>query len=67
MKVFELIFYPVLGGCCISHIYNTMADAIICYRHLQAKYPNRSGDAFIRVLEKFSDTFSFPLYNISVE
>lgn len=52
-KTYELNFYPSERGDGIYKICSTKVQALKEYKRLQAEYPNRSGDAFIKVWHDF--------------
>ena len=52
-KTYELNFYPTEKGDGIYVVCSTKAQAMKEYKRLQGKYPNRAGDAFIKVWYDF--------------
>lgn len=66
MKTYELNFYPTENGDGIYKICNTKAQALKEYKLLQKKYPERTGDAFIRVWHDFDGLEAEPLYDINL-
>jgi hypothetical protein len=49
MKTYELNYYPTERGDGIYKMCKTKSQAIKEFNRLAKKYPNRSGDAFIKV------------------
>ena len=63
---YELNFYPTENGDGIYKLCQTKAEAVKEFKRLQAKYPERSGSAFIRVWHDYDGLDAEPLYDIDL-
>lgn len=64
--IYELNFYLTETGDGIFIPCKTKAQALKEFKRLQTKYPNRTGDAFIKVWKKYDEPDAEPIKDISL-
>lgn len=66
MIIYELNFYPMETGDGIIKPCKTKAQALKEFKKLQDKYPERTGDAFIRVWRDYDEPEEWPIKDIDL-
>lgn len=64
--IYELNFYPTETGDGIIKPCKTKAQALKEFKRLQAKYPKRTGDAFIKVWINYDEIDAEPVKDITL-
>lgn len=65
-KMYELNYYPSEAGDGIYKMCKTKAQAIKEFVRLEKQYPNRTGDAFIRVWRNYDEPEAEPIKDIDL-